>query len=236
MRYLAIAALVALVSIETACGSSSSKSAATTTTNTTPSTQTGGSGGASSSSTTSDLNKKYGTFAAATHQGTSDGVVAIPAAAKAGLVTARHSGSSNFAIEGLTAQNSTGELLVNTIGAYTGTTAFGFDVSGNSPVKLKVTASGPWAIKISPISTAPVVKSPARGKGDAVHLWEGKATTWAITNRGQGNFAVINHGSGLLGDDLLVNEIGAYHGSVPVQDGPAVTTITSDGTWTITFK
>ena len=126
--------------------------------------------------------------------------------------------------------------MVNEIGTYSGTTAFGFSY-GKAPVNLKVTASGPWTIKIAPISTAPVLASGVTGKGDAVYQWNGKATTWTITNTGgEGNFQVTNNGSGLLGSDLLVNEIGAYHGTVPVKGGPAVTTIVSDGTWSITFS
>jgi hypothetical protein len=145
-----------------------------------------------------------------------------------------YSGSSNFQIEGLDAQNQHTDLLVNTIGNYTGNTAFGFGL-GKAPVTLKVTASGPWTVKIAPISTAPALASPASGMGDAVYQWTGKATTWTISNTGTGNFTVTTEGSGLIGHDLLVNEIGSYHGAVPVKAGPAVAIITSDGMWTITF-
>ncbi len=180
--------------------------------------------------------KKYGRFAAVTRTGSSDGLVSIPAAAKAGLVRATYSGSGHFAIESLDAQNELTGLLVNDIGAYAGTTAFGFGLSSSRSKRLKVTASGRWTIRIAPIASAPQLKSPASGKSDKVYLWDGKATIWRITNRGSGHFAVETHGSGLFGDDLLVNEIGAYRGSVPVKAGPAVTVISSDGTWRITFK
>jgi hypothetical protein len=104
-------------------------------------------------------------------------------------------------------------------------------------VNLKVTASGPWTIKLSPVSSAPILTSGATGKGDAVYQWTGQATNWTISNTGgAGNFTVINHGSGVFGDDLLVIVIGSYHGSVPVKAGPAVTTIQSDGTWSITYS
>jgi hypothetical protein len=164
-------------------------------------------------------------------------VVPIPAGAKAGLVEATYIGTDNFIIEGLDAQNrSTGDSPVNAIGSYSGTTAFGFSFGG-SPVTLKVTATGPWTIKIAPISTAPTLTSPATGKGDSVYLWKGKATTWNITNTGaQSNFIVENNGSSDFGPDGLVNEIGNYSGTVPVTSGPAVTTIQSDGTWSITFS
>jgi hypothetical protein len=97
---------------------------------------------------------------APTAQAASDSVVPVPAGAKAGLVTATYTGEGNFSIEGLDAQNQTSDLLVNTIGAYTGTTAFGFSF-GKAPVNLKVTASGAWTVKIAPVSTGPTLTSPA---------------------------------------------------------------------------
>ena len=66
----------------------------------------------------------FGTFPATPASGTGDNIVDLPAGATGGIVTATHSGSSNFSITVLDAANgSTGELLVNTIGAYSGTTA-----------------------------------------------------------------------------------------------------------------
>ena len=65
----------------------------------------------------------FGTFTPGTQTGTGDNLVALPAGATAGIVTATHDGAANFAISVLDAENgSTGELLVNTIGPYTGTT------------------------------------------------------------------------------------------------------------------
>jgi hypothetical protein len=153
-------------------------------------------------------------------------------------VTATHTGTGNFSIVGLDAQNATtGDLAVDNVGDYNGTTAFGLGTNGTPLVNLKVTASGQWTIKLSPVSAAPILTSGATGKGDAVYQWTGKETTWTISNTGgAGNFAVINHGSGAFGDDLLVEVFGPYNGSVSVPAGPAVTTIQSDGTWSITFS
>lgn len=237
-RWTHLVGVLALAGFVGACGSAtkteSESSTATTTKGATATTAAASTTTAApATTTTTPFDKKYGAFAPTTHQGSADGVVPVPAGAKAGVVAATYSGSSNFSIVGLDANNeSTTDLLVNTIGAYTGTTAYGFGLS-SGVVNLKVTASGPWTIKISPISSAPALPLPASGKGDAVYLWNGKSTNWAITNQGEGHFAVINNGSGLIGYDLLVNELGAYTGTVPVKSGPAVTTISSDGTWTI---
>lgn len=179
------------------------------------------------------FDQEYGTFTPVSKQGSSDGVVDLPTDAKAGLVTATYAGESNFAIEELDSSNQKVGLLVNTIGAYTGTTAWGFGPASGKSARLKVTASGGWTIKLAPIGSAPLLGKQNSGKGDAVCLWTGPKADWAITNKGEGNFVVTKHAKGLLGHDLLVNEIGNYDATQPVTAGPAVTTIESDGDWTI---
>src|SRR5262249_42562126 len=160
-----------------------------------------------------------------------DSVINLPTGATAGLVKATAGGSSNFVIEELNSNNHQVGLLVNVIGAYQGTTAWGFDFG--RAAKLQVTASGPWTIRLSPIGSAPVLAKSNAGKGDSVYLWLGRAANWAIMNKGQENFVVTTEGGGTFGSNLLVNEIGNYRGVVPVEAGPAVTIIASDGTWTI---
>jgi len=51
---------------------------------------------------------------------------------------------------------------------------------------------------------------------------------------GEGNFAVIGYNDGLFGQDLMVNEIGAYSGEVQVESGTYLLEIMADGTWSIT--
>ena len=35
---------------------------------------------------------------------------------------------------------------------------------------------------------------------------------------------------------LLVNEIGAYSGTVPLSAGPSILTVTADGAWTLAIQ
>jgi hypothetical protein len=242
-RWAVVVGALMVLPFVAACGSSNKTASSSTTAAAAPTTAAPTSPPTTSppptsapTTTTTPFDSKYGTFAPTSHSGSSDAVVPIPAGAKAGLVAATHTGSGHFAVEALDAENKMVDLLANEVGAYSGTTAFGFGISSKAPVNLKVTASSGWTMKISPISSAPVLASPASGKGDAVYLWNGKATNWDIKNTGDGHFAVSNQGSGVLSYDLLVNEVGSYHGTVPVKSGPAVTMITSDGTWSITFS
>ncbi len=173
----------------------------------------------------------FGDFDPATVEGTSADVVPLPEGASGGLVTAVHEGEGNFAVSVLDAANQpTGELLVNTIGAYQGTTAFGVQGLGDG-VALQVQASGKWTLTLAPISTAPVL-APS-GQGDAVFLYGAAAATLSVTNEGEGNFVVQQYTGNPLDFGLLVNEIGPYQGKVPLTAGPSVVSVQSTGAWTM---
>jgi hypothetical protein len=177
-----------------------------------------------------EIGDQYGTFATISKSGEGDSTIRLPADAKAGMVTASHDGSANFAITALDASNEpTGDLLVNTIGSYKGVTAFGLSAVGEA-VKIKISADGAWKIKIESLAKAPTLELPAKEEGDKVHIYTGGAEDWTITNTGQGNFAVIQHADL---PNLMVNEIGRYKGTVPAEAGPNVVVINSDGEWKI---
>jgi TM2 domain-containing membrane protein YozV len=177
---------------------------------------------------------KYGTFEATSQTGTGDSVVALPVDAAAGLVRASHQGSANFSVQVLDAENQpTLDLLVNTIGAYTGITAFGLNGDLGSPgVSLKITADGPWTIDVGPISYSAELSD--AGTGDDVFLYAGDAADTTFAYDGAGNFTVIEYTDGGIGMGLLVNEIGAYTGTVPLSGGPSVIRVGAVGGWSAT--
>lgn len=178
-------------------------------------------------------NENWGAFDVVTQSGTGDSLVTLPEGATGGIVTATHDGSSNFALSVLDATNSpTGDLLVNTIGAYTGTTAWGINALGDG-IRVQVTADGNWTLTISPMGAAPAL-APA-GSGDAVFLYDSGAAALTATHDGTSNFVVIEETAELFSIGLLVNEIGAYSGTVPLSAGPSVLTVTADGGWTLTL-
>ncbi|SFR83534.1 TM2 domain-containing protein [Agromyces sp. CF514] len=171
----------------------------------------------------------FGTFAPAQQSGTGDSIITLPGTA--GIVTATHNGSANFALSVLDATNtSTGELLVNTIGAYSGTTVYGFN-SFSEPATLQVMADGDWTITISPVSTAPLL-APS-GTGDAVFLYDGGAAALTATHSGSANFVILEESGEAFSMGLLVNEIGAYSGTVPLSAGPSAISVQADGAWTL---
>jgi hypothetical protein len=175
-------------------------------------------------------------FEAFTESGSGDATIDLPEGVTTGMVTASHDGDSNFSINMLDAGNQpTLDLLVNTIGSYAGTTAFGMHDLSEDPVRLQVSADGDWEITVASLNDAPVMELPVDGDGDAVYRYEAVAADWALAHEGDANFIVTY----FVNDDLmsgfpLVNEIGPYDGTVPVIDGVGIVTIVADGSWTIT--
>lgn len=206
-----------------------SSAAPATTTSSAP-TQSSAPAKSSASSVQSWADKTYGTFAKVEQSGTGDNIVTLPAGAKAGIVTATYDGSRNFSLSVLDANNaSTGELLVNTIGAYKGTTAYGF-VALTKGTTIQVTADSNWTISITPISSAPTLA--ASGLGDGVFLYSGSAGKLTATHDGSRNFSVSEETGAAFHYGLLINTIGAYSGTVPLSSGPSVLVIDADGNWT----
>lgn len=177
------------------------------------------------------ISDQFGEFEPVEESGAGDSVISLPGEADGGIVTAEHSGGGNFALTVLDAANqSTGELLVNTIGQYSGATAWGVSALGDGET-IQVTADGAWTVTIQPFSTAEPM--PESGSGDGVFLYEGGAGTLQVTHSGQSNFVVREETDQLFNLGLLINEIGAYEGSVPMQEGPSLIMVEADGSWTL---
>ncbi|WP_104163545.1 TM2 domain-containing protein [Cryobacterium sp. N22] len=173
----------------------------------------------------------YGSFDAVTQAGAGDAVLALPDGAAAALLTATHDGGGSFSLQVLDADNRpTPDLMVNTFGAYAGTTVYGLNGDLGEPgVSLKVVASGNWTIDLAPVSSAPALAE--TGTDDAVFLYSGPAATLAFGYADSGYLTVAEHTD--AGTSELVNESGPYQGAATVGAGPSVITITANGDWAV---
>lgn len=174
------------------------------------------------------VTEAFGTFKPLVAKGKGDSVVKVPAGAAAAIVTATHSGTSNFTLQVLDSENHETELLINTIGKYTGTTFAG---ESDAPGRLKVGADGAWTITVAPVASAKLMGTSAAGRGDAVLLYDGPVADWTVSHKGQSNFVVKTIST--ESSDLPINEIGNYSGVVPVGAGPMVVIINADGAWSV---
>lgn len=158
-------------------------------------------------------------------------VVEVPENLAVCLVSAQHSGDSNFSIWSLDANMENVDLLVNTIGAYSGTTTTGL---GRGTAKfLEIEGDGEWTVTMSPMSEAHQLENGEQRFGDdVVFLNATGAKKLSIINDGESNFSIWAFGSSK--SDLLVNEIGSYSGTV-ANKGYSLLVVNSEGTWSVTW-
>jgi len=177
------------------------------------------------------------TFAPISLSGKGDKVpkFTIPADAPAiALISSK--GAGNFSIESLAANGSQNELLVNTIGAYSGTVLFDIG-AGEHSVAFKVGATGIWSITIKPITSGRAWDTTTKltGKGDDVVLLSPPAaglTAISVVGSGKDNFIIQSYG--LDGTStILVNEIGSYSGVVQLPDQSELLQVNADGAWSV---
>jgi len=146
-----------------------------------------------------------------------------------------HVGSSNFAVTNLSSDGQEIDLLVNTIGNYSGTRLIDA-LNEQQTAAFKIEADGNWRVTLEPLSMLPVWHGTGTwtGRGDNIVLIGSGSfaglDSVKITNSGQGNFVVTAYGDTV---DLLVNEIGNYSGEQLMPDGTVLLEIQSDGTWTL---
>jgi hypothetical protein len=150
-------------------------------------------------------------------------------------VVLTHRGNSNFAVWAYLEDGSR-DLLANSIGNYDGQRP----LLGSGPVYFEVTADGDWKITIEALQPDPAAAQGVSGNGEYVSGIFSPAklgpVPYNISHTGSSNFAVWLRCAG--GDDLAVNEIGSYTGSVVIEfeQGPCFWDVTADGTWSVTPK
>lgn len=168
------------------------------------------------------------------------------------IFESNHNGGSNFAIWVYNADTGEREdLLVNEIGSYYGRKILGV-YSGYSDLKpgrylLEVTAGGSWEVNIEQPSPSTASKLPQSRSGSGAdvpepfYLESGKgAVRFDLEHSGSSNFAIWLYSISGDREELLVNEIGNYDGSVLVSVGgyEASTgihyiSVEADGSWQV---
>ncbi|HEU0206561.1 MAG TPA: DUF4190 domain-containing protein [Pseudolysinimonas sp.] len=155
---------------------------------------------------------------------------ALDGADEPGVATFTHDGSSNFAVWSLDANANQLDLLVNMIGPYSGTVLFDKQSTQHTE-SLQITADGNWTVTLHSLRALRSFDATGTtGHGDDVLIYRGNAGAATLTHDGSSNFAVWTYGDQTT---LVVNEIGAYNGTVRWTKGPELVTVTADGTWSI---
>lgn len=166
-----------------------------------------------------------------TVEGSGDDVInfAVPDGDPAVLEFSYSSGS-NFSVWSYTAGGERLDLLVNEVGAYRGARPVNL-LAGEIVGELEITASGPWTIRVRQLLDSPTLSSSLQGSGSEVVVYTATASRLQVTHQGSSNFAVWAWSAS--GRDLLVNEIGAYQGTVRIDPSTVIIEIEADGSWSL---
>ncbi|MDI6769757.1 MAG: hypothetical protein QMD04_08785 [Anaerolineales bacterium] len=152
------------------------------------------------------------------------------------VIDITYKGSGNFAVISYDANNNYLDLLVNTIGNYSGRVPIDW-ADDETATRFEIKGSGDWEFVFYPISRLyqHVAEAPTtyQGTGDDVVILLGNPDVGKIKCETRGNLVVwvisIN------GRDLLVNEIAPYEGEFLFPSGSAVIFVNAPGEWSITM-
>lgn len=174
----------------------------------------------------------WGTFDPVTLSGTGRQTVAVPSAARSGILTARHDGAGALALVARYADDQLhGDVLTLPAGTPSGTRTYGLTFTGTVS-SLRVVTEGTWTVTLAPVSTAPAF--PGSGHGTGAYLYDGRAERLTVTHDGRQD-VIVTEASGRADrvsiTVLLVSRTG---GTAEVTSGPAVIDVQADGAWTAT--
>jgi hypothetical protein len=149
-----------------------------------------------------------------------------------------NSGSGNFAVWTLDANNEQIDLLINTIGKYDGFVPLNFFKS-DTGTKLQITSSGSWKLELLPLEWIRDNHRLLAGGnyvsgGDDVLVVIGAPAIANFSSPPKGNFAIWAIGDD--GRDLIVNEIAPYTGTVPLKSGVFLLIVTAEGPWSVRLQ
>jgi hypothetical protein len=151
---------------------------------------------------------------------------------EARIVDITSEGSSNFSVKTYDANNNPIDLLVNTIGNYTGRHAI--DWKGENTKRFEIKANGNWSFTFYPIAKEYMhvadASTPYIGQGDDVVVIQFNPDIGIVDCQTRGNLAIwaISYD----GSNLVVNEIAPYFGEFLFPNGTRAMFVTAPGEWT----
>ena len=151
------------------------------------------------------------------------------AAGPAAVHISGNSASRYFAVRAV----GTEDDLVITLRPYQGVRSLNWN--GGESTGFEVRATGPWRIKVLPLSAIPTFNGSFNGDGDMVVHFTGDGSLAEIIGNDAGRYFHV-HTLGPDGTDRLVNTAQKYSGSSQISGGPQFFEVQAIGPWTITIK
>lgn len=148
------------------------------------------------------------------------------------VATMQYSGSGPFEVTGLDANGNEVATFVSADGPYNGSVAVDFPDDQDSR-SLRVTAEGPWTIRMVPVESLTPMPGVLTGSGDDVLLYTGGVGPVTVSHSGAGPIEVNYFEITTRKISTIVEETGAIERSVELR-GPAFVWVEADGDWSMT--
>ncbi|WP_242426994.1 MULTISPECIES: TerD family protein [unclassified Streptomyces] len=115
------------------------------------------------------------------------------------------------------------------------------------PLRMRLSADNRWIMRVKPLAAARRLEGTLHGHGPAALIYLGNGADLRVDFKGRqedggGYIGIQSYGvggrtGGRLPDmDLLLNETGSLHQTVPVPRGPQLLSLRAEGAWTFTVK
>jgi len=176
----------------------------------------------------------YGTFAPLTSSGTGDSHVAVPKGIKGALLTVTNNGADDqdFRVEVYNQFGKPMSTLVDVVGDYQGTVAYGLTSQvGATPTTILITSSGNWTIEFAPVASASMELG--QGNSSDVFLYDGESGPLTVQSLASGAFTLTSYSGSNPTANILTTQTGWWTGQVNIPAGPLVLVVGSDGAWNI---
>ena len=156
------------------------------------------------------------------------------------LARISHTGSRNFSVTNYNSNGSSLNLLVNTIGPYSGLLPIDF-LAAEETSRFEITADGSWEIELVTLDQIAEIRAPGTfsRRGDYVFMVSGSRAVDLLrvdASQASRNFILRAYGNN---GSLLVNEIAPYTGTVAVppstllDSGSVILVVEATGEWSI---
>jgi hypothetical protein len=176
----------------------------------------------------------FGTFAPLTAAGTGDSHVAVPKGVKGALLTVTNNGADDqdFKVEVYNQFGKPMSTLIDTVGDYQGTVAYGLSSQlGATPTTILITSSGNWSVEFAPVASASMELG--QGSSNDVILYGGESGPLTVQSLTSGAFTLTTYSGNNPTPNLLTTQTGWWTGQVTIPAGPLVLVVGSDGAWNL---
>ena len=179
----------------------------------------------------------YGSLSTQSLDGVGDNIITW--GGNGGIATFSHSGSGYVSLTTYDIAGGYLDLLVNEVGVYSGSHLFGI-WADEDVEEFEIEAESSWKLTLQSVSTGAKKVSGTSVSGDGPEVVNATSvceyTKIQATHNGSSNFTIwAISPKGPYSQDLLVNDIGNYSGTVRLPENFELLQIESDGSWKITF-